>query len=146
MWRPDTVHTSWPTRRWILYRGARRSKYFTFSRIWETTVWYYVQIGQETVESSYFHSFLVSKAIIVINKTSEIFKRIPPSHKSLFSRQHLHAPPPRLLPRRGGLSAKREFTESLGRMKQSNVSCLSHVRQVSVYFTWIRRLTVATFL
>lgn len=101
---------------------------------------------QETVESSYFHSFLVSKAIIVINKTSEIFKRIPPSHKSLFSRQHLHAPPPRLLPRRGGLSAKREFTESLGRMKQSNVSCLSHVRQVSVYFTWIRRLTVATFL
>lgn len=44
---------------------------------------------------------------------------------------------------------KGKVTESLGRMKQSNVSCFSHVRQVLANFTCsilIRRLTVATVL
>lgn len=65
---------------------------------------------QETVERSYFvHSFVVSEAIIVINEMSDIFKRLPPSHKSIFSWQHFHTLLPRLVAHRGGLSAKREI-------------------------------------
>lgn len=52
----------------------------------------------EIVERSYFvDSFSVSKAIIVINEMSDIFARIPPTHKSIFSWQHFLSPLPGLM-------------------------------------------------